>query len=514
MRLIDLLFMRINAIFTTLLFSCFLSNAAIVLGQINADEEYEMLIAEVALFQKYANVENSSALLDSAKLYATGGQYSIASVFLEQLLEQFKKNNITQNNVLPSPINLPDNKYELIIKSGIDFNRQEFEIGYTQTDSVLVDEMQKPFIGIQYSYLLTGTEDNGLKLASDLRYDKENFNGAFDLEGMFRGKNSYGFLQLGLTFDRNDPYPDLSYFESNGKQLFNWTLHPNWRLQIDNTLRYKTYKNPSISVPDFVKNVFNLNILYNDFTLKNLQFYYGADYNESIDYDNNDYFEQDFSINTDNWFFDFVENSVQIGFRHNRFAYDLQDSLINNKSRNFYSNIKTQTPIQRTLKWNLGYQFDYKNYVKKSEQDADYYYHILNTSFKKNVTENISVEAGYLYENKKHITFKGCEIGYLKEQDYNGNGALVGLDYSDLGNYFISINVSYTWRRYPNAEEDNSLSIYSNRNVLSLHALIQIPLSKHINLSAFAFYDNDKDLDNDINDTQSAIFSAEIQYAF
>ncbi len=149
-----------------------------------------------------------------------------------------------------------------------------------------------------------------------------------------------------------------------------------------------------------------------------------------------------------------------------------------------------------------------------TEQDPSYQHYQMMNKLRINPLDNFFWEAGHRFELKKHFLFKGAQDEYLEEQNYIGNGAITGLEYNIGFRFMLSLELSYTWRRYPEAEPDIWGSAYNNRNILNLNFLLQAPLTSNISFNAFVSYDNDQDLDSDAGNTRSSIFSAEICYKF
>ena len=78
----------------------------------------------------------------------------------------------------------------------------------------------------------------------------------------------------------------------------------------------------------------------------------------------------------------------------------------------------------------------------------------------------------------------------------------------------FSLSFSYQLRRYPESPTNDLINLYSSRNIFSLIALGNFPLTKNFSINVLAVYDNDKDIDNDQGNTQSSIFNLELEYKF
>ncbi len=482
-----------------------------VYAQYTDEEEYHLLLDEIHILQtNNLLTEEQNALLDSAYQYANQEMYDIAAVFLEELVQNqpvFEKGNANYTPAIR-------NNYELFLRTGIDYNRQEFEVGYFQTDSVFIDQVRKPYIALNYRQHLVNTALNATFFLLDLRYDKENMTTLAKLETDFTTKYLESRINFGFVYDNNALFPELSYKEGNTRQYFRWQVSAGIVWLLDNTLRYKKYNNPSVSVPDFIRDQ-----LSSSFTLwsrgsNSYSFSYNLDYNESLHIANNDYRMHTFDFVVANINPALFNYAVDLGYRTNRFRYIVSDSTIKNNSQSIFADINITINLTKQARIRTIYRPKIKSYKLKTEQEPDYTYHELSAMFNFDLSTQINMESGFLYESKIHKEFSGSQAEYIKEQNYHGSGLALGFNYSSLDGYYISLNGSYLWRRYPDAIDLDIFRMYSNKNILNLLLMLQIPISNHFEINAFVSYDNDQDLDTDENNTRSSFFSAEIVYKF
>ncbi len=202
-------------------------------GQISQKEIYDLLQTQAGLVSNYSdNSSSQKAMLDSAAFYAQDSLWGIANIFLEQYIEQ--------PQTIPQA-SLPQfNKFEntrsinLNVSAGIDFNQQEFELGYLQTDSVITDQISKPFVGLGLRKDLFESSSSKIYCSTDFRFDKENFSADVKFNGNFFSENSNLFFEIGTVYDKNMAYPELTFFETNSRQSFFWYLTKNWELRGEN----------------------------------------------------------------------------------------------------------------------------------------------------------------------------------------------------------------------------------------------------------------------------------------
>lgn len=483
---------------------------SLVFAQYSAQENYALLYEEARLVSRYADSSRkNNALLDSARVYAGDGLWDVAVVFLEFYLEQ--KTPAASGPPINRPLAQLDKPAEFRVLTGVDFNRQEFELGLIQSDSVLKEQISKPFVRLEMEKSWAGAENMDFALNAAVRFDKEN------MSAYLRGQSIYSvhsinlFFDAGAIYDKNRLYPEFTSFEAHSRQQLLWQKSASdWELRLDNMLRYKKYEQVSDAVPGFLNNVFRADLNY----IHRYFINYTADLNESIKSQTNDYLEQTLYLQTWQEYFSSWRINLQLGAGRNRFSYALEDSLIRNTSRSLLLDFQSLLALSDSWQWKEEYHLKSKTFADVSEQDANYLQHQLKSALRQRLFESFSWEVGYQYESRKHSSFSGAQAMLIDEQNYYENGLLLGFDYQRLSGLFISVSASYNFRRYPQAVSGEDLSLYSNRDILNLSLFMQIPISASLYFSALASYDNDRDKDRDEGNIRSSLFSAELQYRF
>jgi len=494
-----------NTVLIILSFACLSVSAY---GQISQKDIYSLLQSQAESLSAHSeNHQRSSAMLDSAAVYAQDGLWEIANIFLEQYIEDTR---VTQSSGVFQYNNFESSKsLEITLVSGVDFNRQEFELGYLQTDSVITDEISKPFLGIGLKKDLYESNSSNVYVNSDFRIDKENFSADLNFSSSFFSGNSNFMFEAGTAYDKNSAYPEYTFFETDSRQSLFWYISNKWEFRAENYLRYKKYDKPSEIINNFFNDVFRLNINY----AGNYYLIYDLDYNESIDYSSNDYLEQTLFLQNISRIFGGRVIS-QAGMRNSDFSYLLDDSVMSNTSFSILADVDIYLLLTDKWIWKGEYHLKNKQFRKVSEQDADYVQHQIKSIFQNEVFNSLFLEAGWLYEVRRHDLINSEADIYIKEQNYYENGLIIGADYQNFSSLFISLSASYSFRRYPDILSDQVLSLYSSRNIFNLSLFLQLPIIDKFMFNLFAAYDNDQDLDNDEDKIRSSMFSAELQYRF
>ncbi len=379
---------------------------------------------------------------------------------------------------------------------------------------MLADQIKKPFAALDVTARLSGTDENGIHLKAGIRGDKENTSLRTQLLALGQIKTLGYQVDAGFIYDNNRAYPDFTFSEFNSRQNANWKVSSAWFMRADNEIRYKKYKAPSQTTPDFLKNTLRVTSGYFTPAGNIVSFVYTADFNESTDYSNNDYFEQTAGVNGSEQIRNTVELQYGLTAKIKNFVYAINDSVISNRAQSVSLRFQTDMGLNAALHWKLAYDGFYKHYIKQTEQDPDYQLHTLSNTLQFTLFRSVRLSTGGLLEYKKHFTFPGAESVYIEEQDYTGAGILLGLEYYQYQGLLISIETGYAQRRSPKTLSESWSSINNNRSVFNLNLLLQIPFARQFSLNMYASYDNDRDLDSDTGNTRSSIFSAEIQYKF
>lgn len=477
-------------------------------------ENYELLLLEVQLLKSYNTLSPSgTALIDSAQNYAHEGDYELALIYLGEVRKTF--NSSRADEMQNAPFQTEDQKLSFFMYSGVDYNRQEFELGFDKSDSLLVDELSKPFIRFDANYLI----NSSFSAMNQFKYDREYLLNEFYLSTSQTFMNSGLDVKAGHIFNYNQDYPELGYSEIYMDLKIN-SLKKNsdWYWSFKNVARLKNYKEASETLPDFFRNSSYLYLLYNIGFFRTIQFDYNLNYNESLKYQNNDFIEQDAGIGYQDNMGDKLKYFIASRYRYSDFNYLVSDqsgdSSFSNISRTVSFNPWLEYHFSDFLNLKIDYNVDFKSFLKKTEQDPDYTYSLINPSFTVIFSNFISWNIGYIYENKRHNLDNLTEKQYAADSDYQSNGFNAGLDYSNLSEMYFSLNFEYTRRRYPNIVAEESISIFSNRNIFSVLFFAQMPLSSRLSVNAIVSYDNDKDIDRDFNDMISSFYTLEFAYTF
>lgn len=470
-------------------------------------KNYDQLRMLLKMQLTYTPDSDVHTLLDSADTYAKLQDFEMAMIFLQEA-----RNQISQTGTPDSfPENIPpvSSPYQFKISaiSGVDFNRQEFELGYSQSDSVLVDQINKPYVGLQL-----GLTKNGFSIENIVRYDQENLDNSLNLFLEKKLGNHRITARGGYILNNNYTYANLSFNEFLSDLTWRYD-NKIWSISLQNLSRLKKYRQPDKTVPDFFRNTINGGLFYIPGAGSFVDVNYQYDVNNSLKTDNNEFTYHNGTVEwRQKWGYGFSTQIATEG-TWNRYFYLVGDSLLNNRALTWKIPLQIAYNVTEAFALRLAAEGGIKKYRVKTEQEPDY---LLWNSEPQVLwhTAHTSLGIGLIWEKRKHFVYTGLDSVYIKQQDYMDRGLSLTFDYSLPRSVLLSLNVSFKARRYADVVELSDFALYADNNVWSGMLFLQWPLTKHFTFNAVALYDNDKDLDSSFNDSKSSFYTIELKYDF
>jgi len=134
----------------------------------DAKSAYDLMLTRFKIYLEYYTLDEETKLLyEEALQYGQNNEYEIGMILLEEALEMLKNEQESTSNVVAlsslsgySSMRTSQQDFNLSIISGLDFNRQEFELGFVESDSTVKEEFSKPYIGLSVRYYLSNGEHN------------------------------------------------------------------------------------------------------------------------------------------------------------------------------------------------------------------------------------------------------------------------------------------------------------------------------------------------------------------
>ncbi len=478
--------------------------------------KFEILRSQINLFGSYILLTSTQLnLLSEADSLGLTGEYEIGLIYLEELLQSInlKKESANVENGEIGQWDRSKNDYStkdfsMSIITGIDFDKHEFEYGYETSDSTILEELNKPYAGLSIDYIMHNSKENNLNLYNSIRYDNENLRDDYQIN--FRHKNLN--IRYGGYLNKSTNSIYSSYWENNFQFTFSEYLFEKTKISFRNNYNYKTFDKSDFNYTDYYRNYFESNIEYQNFNF-DLYSQYKNEINEFLGNNNNDYKQNTLKIgyrNMNDWDF---RHSASIDYEIRNYELFYGDSTISNVYNQLALIIDLDFKIYKSLSLQFANHLVKKIYNFQSTFEPDYVWNYFRPSVEVDINSLIQVGIGYEWEIKSHTKIEEDAIEST-EQNYNSNGLFSSLNYFSKDGLNFSFSMSYQWRRYPESPTNDLINLYSSRNVLSLIALGNFPLTNNFGINVLAVYDNDKDIDNDQGKTQSSIYNIELEYKF
>jgi hypothetical protein len=480
---------------------------------------YELLLQQISLYQSVDTISTAdSLLLVQARDLAAESNFQLANIYLEEITAGIKyasnvnkgdEIEITENttySVIPAKMsNQAGSQIGVSIVSGIDYNRQEFGVDYIETDSIILDQISRPYVGFTASFIYQLNPQHRIQFFNVLRYDNEYLRNDYSFTWLAGDAFS---VQYNGYWNQAKSILSASFWEHEFNSRLLLRMSPTLVWRIDNNLRYKNFNFNDANTTDYIRNRFNIVLEYSQLSLE-----YNNEFNESLNSEDYDYIQHFFRFGFFNPPGAAVTYDMDVDFSVRDYTIVLGDSLIENNYSQAGARLYLDHSLTGWLKWMMEEQFIYKVYQEKSYVESDYIWNLLRPGFVFNMYNRFDITLAYEWEVRRHMRIPN-DVYDASEQDFGSNGVYLSLTYfSAYGSYFSS-SLSYLLRRYPKSAANDVLSVYSDQKILSLTLMAYWPISKHLYLNAYIMYDNDDAIDLDQVSNQSTILTVEFEYRF
>ena len=462
-------------------------------------------------------------LRKEAELFATQGDFASALSLLDQALDLTKSFDNNSMNVFEQTTTVSSQSPEIettgippgkwAIEIGTDYSRLEYELSFIESDSVVLDQLNNPYLAtrlLQYGYFL----NRNYRLYGYLRADKGIFQSSLSMSVESSPANDSWRIE-----GQTDLYLQTS--GSSGNFLDNqlWAL---WKKSIssgnqlifNSRLRLKNHFKSDSTFGDIYYGETSLSLRHNydllswlEFTLRpslylenqELGLRYGQ-IQGVVDF----YCREDF-----NRYF-----QLQLLYQFRDFVSKQSGSDLSNKYHSVRPTLEVEIPIRYPFSLQSGVNSEYRKYRHPDLTYSDLLYGAISSQIKFYFTDFNSVGIGYIFEIEKHYTTSDMDKALISQENFHVNGLIVSVDIMNSSGLMISLVYQYAIKTYPNAGNQDFLGIYSNRRIHSIQGFGYIPLSHHWQFQFFANYDNDRDRDWESNDNFSTLLNVSIVYNF
>ncbi|TFH02874.1 MAG: hypothetical protein E4H13_00660 [Calditrichales bacterium] len=483
----------------------------------NAKDAYQVILIRFELLAEYYHpAEEENALYREAMIFAENQEYDMAIVYLEEAIALLKEadesTEVQDQNKYPIVLPQINNHHQLnfTLLSGIDFNRQEFETGYIESDSLMIEELNKLYIGVSAGYRFQFSESGYLEAQNAVRVDKENFRD--DYRVLWQPDENISLHYNGYWNQSRDEN-SYSYWEQVLTARLNQAITEFISVTFFNSFDYKMYGRSDLSFEDYYRNRFDSRLELNMGLMGKMQLGYLNEMNELLGGEDNDYLHHALRLGWQNTGFSrFVyQVMVEAAIRDYTLQYDA--TIIKNRYRALRVDGVYEVAIVSDFRLSMEDNFLRKVYDQKSSLEPDYYWNLLRLIAKISMSSTFSFGFGTEYEFKDHQGLPAEDYN-VNEQNYRSRGLYFEINYFALEGAYLSASISYQQRRYPDSATNDLISLYSDRNLLSFMIIGSANLTSNLSIYSFTTFDDDKDIDLDQQDNQSVIFSTELVYRF
>jgi len=430
-------------------------------------------------------------------------------------LQSWEKNNDDEKyyNTSSLSLSMPNAAAQFQVESGIDYSQQEFEIDFVENDSVIVEELQNPYVSLAYYQPLNIGRQQFLT-NHRLRMDNQFINYDFFVSMEVKARNRITRLELDENFfhDKTGDGSDfldsrLSFFYGNP-----YSYENRWYLSVRG--RYKWFTQSNALSEDILSA--DMTAYFEHFfkTTHSLYFYWAPGFYRESAASGYRYLQ-----NRVGGFYRIWESYNRLLEVGGEIAYQNIDNTINeepyhNSYLSFHPAAQMEWPYSKHLGIEARLMAENRNYSTADAVNPSYNYLTSLLVQKFYLGDLSSLGIGYFGEKQAHRVNREDEEQFARQGDFTSHGPVFTAEYLNLSGILFTAEYRITWRDYPHAEYSFLSSYYSNRFVHSLSLFGWIPLTRHWQLQAFANYDNDQDRDNERNDTRNTLLNAGVVYKF
>ena len=478
-----------------------------------------------------ANPEADSLLIQlyqDAKQFAENGNWGDANAILETIFEildisveapQLNRAHREDDSFFLSsknPTKLANPhiaRFE--IESGVDYSQQEFELSFIENDSVLVEQLQSPYLGLSYYQTLSWRQGD-VFLNPRFRADNNYLN--FQLYGSFERRRAENLIRLEL--DNGFFHPNLTgetnFFDHRIQLLVGRPGAANRRWYLTSRFRYKWYLDESENL-NGSKNITSISgsLFWEPSLTPNsrLRFSYTPTfYSEASRYG---YDQHQFVAG-----YRFLQGYAQylyfnITATANNFHNDTGSEVYKNQYFAIAPEVEGEIDVGGKISLNTEIGGEVRRHEQSDAVMPDFNNFYLSVLPKYNWDEFKSLGFGGFVERQSHLSDLAEEAEFIKEADYFSKGVIASLELMGANGLMINLRYTLSLRDYPNAGEKSIFeTFYTNRRVNSLFLMGWVPLGKQLILQCFANYDNDQDRSELRNDSRNTLLNIGIQYRF
>ena len=477
------------------------------------------LIKEAEAFANEGDYETGLLLLDSASAIAKSST-SKAPSFAES----------SETQLLPVR-NKPAGRWSWKpgVVTGVDFWRQEFELGFSGDASSFYESSWNPFFGLRMRGSYEGPSLRSFETYVLGKVSRDYYSGEATVRGLFGSLQRSHFL-FDNRFEVTDYRKALSlrYLENRTNLQAGVELARNFVFLSGNELRIRNYANQSVLYPNYFQNLTYGGFQYTSGLSTRLTGQYGYGIRKHSRYPEDDFREH--RIEASVYQSTAVNSSIsfQSIWRDRKYVHGNVDTSYQNSFQEEYFRADFRFGLSRNVSFDLQGDFTLRQHATASLYTPDFVDVRANPRFLLRLIGDLQLGLGYLFTLRVYkqdiirtttpvlTADAAASQQYLGYEDYFSHGASVSLELFRLGSFMLSLTDQFELRTYPNSPTNaiDGFGLYTDRAINSILMFLSWQIVPQMDLSLMVNFDDDRGRKVQNSDARNSLFSLDLGYSF
>ncbi|MDZ7288809.1 MAG: hypothetical protein ONB44_04575 [candidate division KSB1 bacterium] len=431
---------------------------------------------------------------------------------------------------------------------GVDLWRQEFELGFTEEESLFVDRDGNPFVGLRISLnhdpalqplpLISNIskssvvqESRALNLAAYamLKSSRDYYSGELEFNGrQSLGGRAFWRIQNRLEGTRYRRDFNLQYWQNLTSVTASADVGKNLRFEVADEFRLRRYREQTEFYPNYIQNQASFGAIFSSGYTTRLDSRYNYVVRAHASCPADDYMEHriDASVSQSTM----ANSSILLEniWRNRIYPNNVGSSACRRTYQSTYQEEYARADLRLGLSQALALRvegdFTLRQHKVPSDSTPDFLSTTVNPQFQFRLFSDLQVSLGYLYllrVYEKDIiqvdpSTSISETSYPFYEDYYSHGFTVGIDLLRTDGLLFSVNEIFEARTYPNATAQNipGFGLYTDRNINSLLLFFSWNFLPKWQASMLANFDDDRSRTENRSDSRNTLFSIDLSYSF
>lgn len=475
-------------------------------------------------------------LQEQADRFAAAKDYDTAQLILDTAFDLAKLTS-SSSVTLESEMLLPeipppatgDWQWTREIVAGVDYWEQEFELGFSDEDTLYLERNGNPFAGLRLNIHRGVDWENSFSAYSLVKSSRDYTSGEVELRARrtFADKSSSLFMNRleGTRYTRD---LDLQYWQNSSILGINLSLARQLRIEFEDEFRYRGYRQQSSTYPNYLHNQIRLGGSFVGGSSTRVDAAYDYAVRVHPSFSENDYFEH--RVDAAIYQAATTNSSIYLQniWRRRDYVRGFSDSTYQNTYQEEYLRGDFRIGLSPQVAIRVEGDYTLRQYEVPSSNTPDYANTYLNPQLLFKFLGDWQFGVGYMYLLRVHdkdivrtdplpvVDSRSAESGYVGYEDYYSHGLTMSLELFQINGLMVSLNETYEMRKYPNSTTNNlpGLGLYTDRNINTLLLFLTLNLSSSLQVSALANLDDDRSRVENQSDSKSTLFSIDLSYSF